>query len=976
MEVKKINDYTWEIEKTGGMRVPARVFASEKLLSKIKEDKTLLQAKNVAHLQGIQKHAYVMPDAHEGYGFPIGGVAGIDAKEGVISPGGIGYDINCLTSDSNILSEFGYHKKIADFEEDFSTNIVSENNTLLKTKVVSQSIVTFNKDNMIFETKTPTFFMKKTNLEKVFTLKTESGFEVRTTKEHPILTKQGMKELQNISSSDCIAVHPFVGVSYEEPGNHIILDESDLDVNSQIILELKKRQLLPLRNNSEKLPYLAKILGYLFGDGIVYFTKNKGMIHAYGTKKDLARMQEDFSKLGYSGKIYSRERHHEIKTQYGTKEFAAKNYELHVSATSLAHLLVGLGMPLGKKTMVSYSVPLWIRNNVTWIKRLYLAGFFGAELSSPATHSKTGFYNPIISQNKNKEHLESGREFLIEIMNLLENLSVNTTKLSQRKECNNKQGEIYRLRLIISAQEDNLLRLYQNIGFEYNEKRSNFANISVLYIQKKKNLTKKRQKIAQEIKEYKNKGLTLKEVQKIFSSSIANNRFIERHYYEKVNQRISQNFISFEDFKEKYVESLTTDGLLFDKVESINKNTDREIVYDFTVPETHNFIANGIVVSNCGVRLLRTNFKVEDILNKRKELLDELFNQVPSGVGRAGVTKLSDDQMQEMLVKGSRWALENGYGTKHDLDTTEEYGTLKDADPSLVSQRALARGKPQLGTLGAGNHFLEIQKVDAIYDEKTAQAFGIKQGQITVMVHCGSRGFGHQIATDYIREMEREYGFKHLPDRELVNAPFESELGQKYFKAMNVGMNFAFANRQMITHWIRESFNKVMGTSEGMEQVYDVCHNIAKVENHTVDGEKRKLVVHRKGATRSFGPSREEVNEIYQGVGQPVFIPGSMGTASYVLAGTDEADQISFGSTAHGAGRMLSRSAAIKSFRGENVAKEMEKQGILVKSASWKGIAEEAAPAYKDIDEVAKTSNELKIGKAVARLVPLGVVKG
>lgn len=380
---------------------------------------------------------------------------------------------------------------------------------------------------------------------------------------------------------------------------------------------------------------------------------------------------------------------------------------------------------------------------------------------------------------------------------------------------------------------------------------------------------------------------------------------------------------------------------------------------------------------NCGVRLLRTDWTAEEIAPKLRELLNELFRQVPSGVGRGGQTRLSKDEILDLLAKGSKWSLEQGYGVRADLEATEEHGFLKQAEPGFVSESAVARGRPQLGTLGAGNHFLEVQKVDEIYDEKTARAFGIdRPGQVTVMVHCGSRGFGHQVASDYIKQMERKYGFSHLPDRELVNAPFSSELGQRYFKAMCAGMNYAFANRQMIVHWMRDSFRKVMGTDHGMKQVYDVCHNIAKVEKHEVDGEKMEVCVHRKGATRSFGPGREEVNEMYQGVGQPVFIPGSMSTASYVLAGTDSAEQKSFGSTAHGAGREMSRKEAIRRFRGDKIAAEMETRNILVKAASWKGIAEEAAPAYKDINEVAKVSNDLGLGRAVARLVPLGVVKG
>ncbi len=379
---------------------------------------------------------------------------------------------------------------------------------------------------------------------------------------------------------------------------------------------------------------------------------------------------------------------------------------------------------------------------------------------------------------------------------------------------------------------------------------------------------------------------------------------------------------------------------------------------------------------NCGVRLVRTDFKVDDILPKRTQLLNELFEEVPSGVGKGGITKLSKEELLELLEKGSEWSLEHGFGTKADLETTEESGRMKTADPSMVSERALARGKPQLGTLGAGNHFLEIQKIDEVYDEDAADVLGLKKGNVTVMIHCGSRGLGHQVASDYIEQMEKKYGFSHLPDRELVNAPINSELGQRYFKAMSAGMNYAFANRQMIVHWVRESFKKIMGTSDGMRQVYDVCHNIAKIENHRIDGETKKLCVHRKGATRAFGPGHEEITEKYRKMGQPVLIPGSMGTASYVLLGTKAAEELSFSSSAHGAGRELSRTAAIRQFRGETVARELMQQGIEVKAASWKGIAEEAVPSYKDIDEVIKTTVKAGICRAVVKLRPIGVVKG
>jgi tRNA-splicing ligase RtcB len=380
---------------------------------------------------------------------------------------------------------------------------------------------------------------------------------------------------------------------------------------------------------------------------------------------------------------------------------------------------------------------------------------------------------------------------------------------------------------------------------------------------------------------------------------------------------------------------------------------------------------------NCGMRVLRTPFTSDQVDKKRKELLDQLARDVPAGVGRGGITKLTREQLLEVLTKGGNWALDNNYGTSDDLKRTEENGSMAGADISACSEKAITRGMPQLGTLGAGNHFLEIQKVEEIYDEKIAKTLGIeKKNQIIVMIHCGSRGFGHQVASDYIRLMEDKYGIKDLPDRELINAPINSDLGQKYFQAMGCAINFAFANRQMIAHWTRGAFKKVMGSSEGMDMVYDVCHNIAKIEKHTVNGKKKDLCIHRKGATRSFGPDREEIPQVYRTIGQPVIIPGSMGTASYILVGTKESEKLSWSSTAHGAGRVMSRSAALKQFRGEAVKKELEKQDIQIKAGSWKGLAEEGPASYKDIDEVIRVSDELKLAKKVVKVVPYGVLKG
>jgi tRNA-splicing ligase RtcB (3'-phosphate/5'-hydroxy nucleic acid ligase) len=380
---------------------------------------------------------------------------------------------------------------------------------------------------------------------------------------------------------------------------------------------------------------------------------------------------------------------------------------------------------------------------------------------------------------------------------------------------------------------------------------------------------------------------------------------------------------------------------------------------------------------NCGVRLLRTGYTEAEVGAKRKELLAEIFKEVPAGVGKGGVTKLSRGVLKDILTRGAEWAVENGYGRPEDLERTEESGRMKEADAGEVSERALERGVPQLGTLGAGNHFLEIQKVAEIFDAAAARAFGIDAaGQVLVMVHCGSRGLGHQVATDYIDTLGDAFGTAGLPDRELVNAPFRSAEGQCYYRAMCAAVNYAFANRQMIAHWVRGVFARVVGGAEEMRQVYDVCHNVAKVEEHVVGGRSKRLVVHRKGATRSFGPGRPEIPAAYRAVGQPVIIPGSMGTASYILAGTKEAEGRSFGSTAHGAGRVMSRHEALRRFRGEQIRDDLARRGIELKSTSWKGVAEEASEAYKDVDEVVRVSDAVGLGRLVAKVVPIGVMKG
>ncbi|MFH1316527.1 MAG: RtcB family protein [Candidatus Woesearchaeota archaeon] len=372
---------------------------------------------------------------------------------------------------------------------------------------------------------------------------------------------------------------------------------------------------------------------------------------------------------------------------------------------------------------------------------------------------------------------------------------------------------------------------------------------------------------------------------------------------------------------------------------------------------------------NCGINVIRTNLTVKDIDEKKDELIKTIFNNIPCGVGSKGKLRLDPKQLDEVMVKGVNWAVENGYGVKEDIPRIEEDGCMKGADPSKVSDLAKKRGKAQLGTLGAGNHFLEIQAVGDIFDKKTAKEWGItNKGQVLLMIHCGSRGFGHQIATDYLKVQEeavKKYNIK-LPDRQLACAPINSKEGKDYWAAMVCAVNYSFVNRWVMTHWIRESFEQVFNKKwQEMEMytLYGLCHNVVKKEIHEVEGEKKEILVHRKGATRAFP-------------GIPVLLPGSMGTSSYILKGTEEAMKKSFGSSAHGAGRAMSRNKAISTFRGEQISKELLEKGIASKATSWIVLAEEAPKAYKDVDEVVESTVKAGLSTKVAKLIPLGVVKG
>lgn len=380
---------------------------------------------------------------------------------------------------------------------------------------------------------------------------------------------------------------------------------------------------------------------------------------------------------------------------------------------------------------------------------------------------------------------------------------------------------------------------------------------------------------------------------------------------------------------------------------------------------------------NCGVRLMLSDATMDEVKPRIAELASELMRAVPSGTGRGGRITLSKRDLDEVLAEGVGWCKKKGMATDEDIDHTEERGTMSGADPSAVSERAKSRGRDQLGTLGSGNHFLEVQRVEEIFDAEAARAFGLAPGRIAVAVHCGSRGLGHQVCTDYVRLMLanlKHYGFA-LPDPELACAPANTIEGRRYLAAMSAAANFAWANRQTITHHVRIEWDRLF-PGRPLRLLYDVSHNVAKIETHKVRGEDKKLIVHRKGATRAFPPGHSEVPEDFRAVGQPVFIPGTMGTASYVLAGTEEAMRRTFGTVCHGAGRRMSRHAAKRAVSGSELRRRLEERGIVVRCHSDSGLAEESPEAYKDIEEVIAVTAGAGLAKPVARLVPVAVVKG
>ena len=988
--LEQVDATCWRIPKSykPGMRVDGLIFTNERMLPQLLKDQAPEQVANVAFLPGIQHASLAMPDIHWGYGFCIGGVCATDPLDGgVISPGGVGYDINCLSEKSQILHALGYTRSIDEMAEEWR-------NAELTCFALGES----KRES----TRVANWFGQPPRAA-VLRLATEVGDKVCATADHPFWTPDGMVALGRLKPGDRVAVAPFRGVPYEAPSDEVIVSEAEItarlaaldkdapgNATSQILHHLRARGLLPLRYSSPALPYLCKILGFVLGDGALHFEakRGKGVVNFYGRASDLESIRADLAAIGVSpSRVYSRERRHAIQTQYRAYTFERREEWFKVVGSGFAALLACLGAPVGNKTRQDYPAPAWLKSAPLWHKRLFLAALFGAELTTPAavTGHGTVFGAPTLSMNKRSAHITAGRCFLEQVSSWLKEFGVTTQALLTDAVQKNADGErSVRLRLILSPRSESLLNLWSRVGYEYNRKRGGLAALAVQYLKHKQKILAERDAASQTARTMAEQGVARQEIMRQLVGPNVNRRFVERSLYEgrRTGTRVGDAFPTFAAYCGMAGAGLSQDGMVWERIAQIEPDEYDGKVYDFTVlhPD-HNFVADGFVVSNCGVRLIRSNLAYKDVKPQLRPLVEALFRTVPAGVGRSGRYKFDKKELTHLLGEGPRYLRDRDLATQSDLEYTEAEGRLAGADPECVSDHARNRGAEQCGTLGSGNHFMEVQIVDEVFDEKAAAVFGLEKDMVCVMIHSGSRGLGYQVCDDALlslRDAPRKYGIE-LPDRQLACAPVDSPEGKNYIAAMRAAANFAWCNRQLLMQQAREVFATVFGQSWQqlqMNLVYDVCHNIAKFEEHTIGGKLKKVWVHRKGATRAFPPGHPEVPAMYRKVGQPVIIPGDMGRASWVLAGMQGGMDKTFGTTCHGAGRAMSRTAALKHAAGRHIDKELEARGIIARSQSRKGLAEEQPAAYKNVDDVVEVVHEAGLSRKVARMRPIGVIKG
>ncbi|MEF8852824.1 MAG: RtcB family protein [Haloarculaceae archaeon] len=966
--LERVREHVWEIPREGDMRVPARVLASETLLDEISDDRTLQQLKNATHLPGIQKYGLCMPDGHQGYGFPVGGVAAIDTENGCISPGAIGYDINCMPGDTDVRLSHGRKLPIAELRDRFEDEqaVVATG-----TELVDSEIRLFT----------------ESGTETVYEVETATGSTVEATADHPFQTPDGMVELADLQAGDTVTVHPFEGIEHEDPDKFTVLSRDDVsDMNAQGIRALEERGLLPLESTDERFNYLLKIIGYLLGDGAY---GGNGQTWFYGDPEDLDRIRDDIRALGFKpSKVYERDHSHDIDGE----TFETTEYSCKATARSLRRVFVELGVPQGPKVESGFTTPEYFDRLADWQKALFYSSYFGAQMNAPSAQHDKNLHCPKVSQTRTKGTVAAGRAFLEDLREFLDSLGIETNAIEKFETDSNGTHETVRLRLGIKNDSENLVRLFTRVGYRYHREKQRKAMKSVRYLRAKEREIRRRERIAEEAKALSDGGT---ETDEIRSRSDINDRFAERSIWSgrSGRPRPGDGFPDYEEFCA--ATSVNPDGTLPTEVVSVREVGEKP-VFDVGVSHVaHTFIGNGFVVSNCGVRMMKTPLTYDDVRGREAELVDALFANVPTGLGGGGVYEGSKADIEAILDRGVDWALEEGFAVQSDLDHCEDEGRRLDADPSRISQKAKDRGKNQVGSLGSGNHFLEVQRVTDVYRRDVADEFGLEEDQMVVLIHCGSRGLGHQVCTDYLREIEQAHAglLDRLPDRELAAAPAGSQLAEDYYGAMCAAINFAWVNRQLVMHQTREVLGKLFGLeTEEMELLYDVAHNIGKKEVHevgvgpegrpagdgdAVDSEERELYVHRKGATRAFPAGRPELPPAYRDVGQPVIIPGSMGAGSYVLRGGERSLSETFGSTAHGAGRLMSRTQAKQEFWGGDVQDDLrDQEHVYVKAESGATVAEEAPGVYKDVDEVVRVSDALGIGDRVARTFPVCNIKG
>jgi tRNA-splicing ligase RtcB len=959
---KQVSDVSWEVPVSykAGMRVPAKIYATRKLLDAM-DAGVIEQVTNVACLPGIVKYAYAMADAHWGYGFPIGGVAAFDVEKGVISPGGIGFDINCLHPDSRVYDENGVWTRIADVD------------------VSRQGFVTFDGERVAAVPSRAIAKQVRHESGAILRVTTELGRELLVTRDHPLMTKRGMVPAGSVSAGDQLLTSGVEGLSYSRPPGLQVLSADDLsramdtlgmtdgvDEGGRVVRQLRSLGLDSLYLDDPRTAQVLKVLGFFFGGGTMSGAGVERTVSFRGKAEDLEDVSRDLEALGFTSSLRNGRR-----TEPSLPADCSDGRTL-ISPAPLAVLLVALGAPPGDNAGTTYRPPLWLEFAEPWQKKLFLAAYFGAALTPPVPADGTGLQSPCFGVVGVGSSSESAIEFLEDIRALLGSLGIDSSPPFRAEGRGDIGGgaQTAAFRVRIPSDRENLLRLFGKVGYLYNREKSRLASVAACYL---RTLLSVGGGI---------EGAPTRGAVGLVASESGGAGVLAQSVLPRGGVTGWRGVEKFEDFLSR---EAGTSGLVYDRVRSIESVRYEGPVYDVTIGDpNHNFVAEGVVVSNCGMRLIRTNLGYDEVRPKIRELVDSIFRLVPAGVGVKGFLRVNDSQFDEIMKYGVKWCAENGHAWEDDPSHVEEGGYIKGGDPSKVSRQARSRGIDQLGTLGSGNHYLEIQVVDPArhFDRELARNFGIvEEDQVLVMVHCGSRGFGHQIGSDYLRVFDgamKRYGLE-VKDRELACAPFSSREGKDYYGAMVCAANMAFTNRQIIVQRVREAFSRVFhrdSESLDMHLIYDVCHNVAKVENHSYDGSRADFLVHRKGATRSFGPGHPDIPAPYRAIGQPVIIGGSMETGSYLLLGTQKAMDETFGSTAHGSGRTMSRTAAKKEVRGAELQKRMLDRGIYVKAATMDGLAEEAGMAYKDISDVVETMDRAGISKKVVALRPIGNIKG